>query len=154
MKPCSIVTTLDGRVRQFRQRMAHESRVHATLAIKLLLKRKNHQSLVDVVAQQAHASLSPSPELRRHIIDRRNAALFHLARDTPVERRGINNDGEVRLAFVRFFKQMPIESENLWQMAENLSDADDRKILGVDDSVADGGAHTISAHAKEFERSL
>src|ERR1700687_525082 len=154
MKLCSIVTTVDGRVRQFRQRMAHESRVHAALAIKLLFKRENHQSLVDVVAQQAHASLSPSPELRRHIIDRGNPALFHLARDTPVECRGINNDGEVGLAFVRFFKQMPIEPENLWQMAENLGDANDRQILRVDDSVAAGSPHTISAHAKEFERSL
>src|ERR1700686_3037741 len=154
MKLCRIVTTLDGRVRQFRQGMADERRVHATLAIKLLLKRKNHQSLVDVVAQQAHASLSPSPELRRHIIDRRNPALFHLARDTPVERRRIDNDGEVRLALVRFFNQMPIEPENLWQMAKNLGDANDRKILGVDDSLASGSPHALPAHPKEFKPTL
>src|ERR1700687_1222808 len=97
MKLCRIVTTVDGRVRQFRQGMADESRVNPALAIKLLLKRKNHQSLVDVVAQQAHASLSPCPELRRHVIDRGNDAPFHLPGNPPVECRRIDNDGKIWL---------------------------------------------------------
>src|ERR1700687_1309542 len=154
MKLCRIVTRLDGRVRQFRQWMADEGRVHATLAIKLLLKGKDHQGFVDVVAQPAHASLSPGPELRRHVIDRRNAALLHLPGDTPVECRGINNNGQIRLALVRLFNQMPIEPENLRQMAENLGDADDRKILGVDDRLAASSPHTISAHTEELKPTL
>src|ERR1700686_5569295 len=154
MKLCRIVIAQDGRVRQFRQGMADESRVNPALAIKLLLKRKNHQSLVDVVAQQAHASLSPCPELRRHIIDRRNAALLHLTGNPPVERRGIDNDGEIRLALDRFFDQMPLEAENLREMAENLGDADNRKILAVDNSLAAGRPDGISAHAEELKPTL
>src|SRR5579864_1282174 len=154
MKLCRIVPALDCRMRQFRERMADEGRVHTALAIKLLLKGKNHQGFVDVIAQQAHTSLSPGPELRCYIIDRGNAALFHLARDTPVECRGVDNDDEIRLALVRLIDQMPIETENLRQMAENLGDADNRKILGVDDRLAPGGPHAVSAHAKEFKPAL
>src|ERR1700757_1065359 len=101
MKLCRIVPALDGRMRQFRERMSDEGRVNTAFAIKLLLKGKNHQGLVDVIAQQANASLSPCPELRRDIINRGNPALLHLPGHTPVERRGIDNDGEIRLAPVR-----------------------------------------------------
>ena len=37
-------------------------------------------------------------------------------------------------------------------MAENLSDADNGKILCVDNDVASGGAHALPASAKEFKR--
>ena len=36
-------------------------------------------------------------------------------------------------------------------MAENFGDADDGKIFGVDDGVASGGPHAVSADAEEFE---
>jgi hypothetical protein len=36
-------------------------------------------------------------------------------------------------------------------MAENLRDTHHGKVLRVDDSVAPGGAHALSAHAKEFK---
>ena len=39
-------------------------------------------------------------------------------------------------------------------MAEDFSDPDDRQILCVDNGVAAGGAHAVTADAEELKRSL
>src|ERR1700683_1312335 len=111
--------------------MADERRIHSPIAVKLFFKGKNNQRFVDVVTDQAHAPLSPSPELRRDIVDDRNAALLHLPRDAPVERRGIDDDCKIRLALVSLGDEMPEQSIDLRQMAQDFSDADDRKIFRV-----------------------
>jgi hypothetical protein len=36
-------------------------------------------------------------------------------------------------------------------MANNLSDADDRKLLGIDNNFATGSGHSLSARAEEFK---
>jgi hypothetical protein len=36
-------------------------------------------------------------------------------------------------------------------MTEDFHDADDRQILGIDDSVAARSPHSLPAHAKEFK---
>jgi hypothetical protein len=36
-------------------------------------------------------------------------------------------------------------------MTENFSDADNLKVLGIDNSVASGRAHALPADAKEFK---
>src|SRR5580704_11014125 len=130
--------------------MADKSSVYSTLSIELLLKRKNHQRLVDVIPQQTYAPLSPCPELRCNIIDNGNAALLHLPRHPPVKCRRVDHDGEVGPASVSFLDQMPVEAENLGQVAENFGDADHGEILSVDDCVAAGGAHPLSANAEEL----
>ncbi len=151
MKLCGVVVALDGRVRQVGQGMADEGRVDSAVAIELFFEGKNHQRLVDVVAQQAHASLAPRPELRRDVVDHGNAALLHLPRHAPVEGGRVDDDGEIGLALVGFFDQMLEQAVDFWQMAENFGDADDGKIFRVDDGVAAGGAHALSADAEEFE---
>ena len=78
--------------------MSDEGRVDSPFAIELLLKRKNHQRFIDVVAEQPHPSLSPCPELRRNVINHGNAALLHLPRDSPVERGRVDDDGEIGFA--------------------------------------------------------
>ena len=75
------------------------SSVHAAIPVELFFKRENHQRLVDVLAQQTDAPLTPGPELRTNVVDDWNTTLLHLASHSPVERRRIDNDGEVRLAF-------------------------------------------------------
>src|SRR5580704_210024 len=130
--------------------MADKSSVYSTLSIELLFKRKNHQRLIDIVPQQAHAPLSPCPELRSNIIDNGNATLLHLPRHPPVKCRRVDHDGEVGPASVSFLDQMPVEAENLGQVAENFGDADHGEILSVDDCVAAGGAHSLSANAEEL----
>ncbi len=85
-------------MRQIGERMADEGCVHSTIAVELFLERKDHQRLVDIVAQQTDASLTPRPELRRNVIDRGDAALFHLPGNAPVEGRRVDDDCEVGLA--------------------------------------------------------
>src|SRR5579862_7349808 len=131
--------------------MSDEGRVHPAIAIELLLEGKNHQSLVDVVTDQPHATLPPRPELRGDIVDRRDAAPLHLPRDAPVERRGIDDDSQIRLALVGFRDQSSIEPENLWQMTEDLRDADDSQVFRVDNGVAACGAHAVSTDAEKLE---
>ncbi len=47
--------------------------------------------------------------------------------------------------------QFPIEPENLRQTTKNLSDADNRQILSVDNDVAASSSHALPARAKEFK---
>src|ERR1700721_954655 len=131
--------------------MTDEGRVHSTVAIELFFKRKNHQRFIDVVAQQTHASLAPGPELRRNVIHHWNAAPLHLPRHAPVEGRRVDDDGEIRLAPVSFFDQVLIKTVDLWQMAEDFGDADDREVFRVDDGIAASSAHALSADAEEFK---
>ena len=49
---------------------------------------------------------------------------------------------------VRRANQFPIEAKNLRQMAENLSDADDGKVFGIDDNLASSSPHALPARAK------
>jgi hypothetical protein len=39
----------------------------------------------------------------------------------------------------------------MWQAAEDFGDTDDREFFRVDDGVAAGSAHAVSADAEEFE---
>ena len=132
--------------------MADEDRIHSAVAVKLFFKRKNDESLVDVIAQQADASLAPRPELWRNVVDNRDAALFHLAGDAPIEGWRIDDDSEIGHTPAGFCNQMLVKSVDFWQMAQDFGDADDGQILCIDDRVTARGAHAVSADAEEFER--
>ena len=93
--------------------MADEGGVDSAIAVELFFEGKNHKSFVDVFAEQAHASLTPCPELRRDVVDDGNAALFHLPRDAPVEGRRVDDDGEVGFALVGFGDQVSVQAEIL-----------------------------------------
>src|SRR6266576_1781232 len=151
MELLSVVSASDRRVWQLCQRMAYEGGIHAAVAIELFFKRKDNQRFVDVVAKQADASLAPRPELWSDIINRRDAALFHLTGNAPVEGGRVDHDGEVGLAAVGFANQVVVEPENFREVAQDLSDADDREIFGVDHGVAAGSAHAVRADTEEGE---
>ena len=136
---------------QISQGMANKRRGHATIAIEFFFEGKNHQRFVNVLAQQTHASLAPRPELRRDVIHHGDVALLHLARHAPVEGRRIDDDGQDWPLLISRANQSPIEPKNLRQTAKNLSDADDREILSVDNNLASRSPHALPASAKEFE---
>src|SRR5579862_6849871 len=129
--------------------MAHERSVDATFAVKLFFEREDDQRLVDVVADQPDASLPPRPELGRDVIHGWNAALLHLPGHSPVERGGVDDNGEVRLAAVGLFNQVPIKSEDFRKMAENLGDTDDGEIFGVDHGFVARGAHAVATDTEK-----
>src|SRR5580658_9329185 len=130
--------------------MAYEGGVDSAIAVELFFEGKDDERLVNVVSQQTHASLAPRPELWCDVIDHGDAAFLHLPRHAPVECGRVDDDGEPGLALVGFFDQTLEQAVDLRQMAEDFSDADDRKIFGVDDGVAAGGAHPVSADTEEF----
>src|SRR5258705_13593373 len=116
--------------------MSDERRVHAMNAIEIFFKGKDNQRLVDIFAEQFHASLTPCPELRTHVIHDWDAALAHLASHPPIERGRINDDSQ-RWAFgIGGANQLSEESVDFREMAEDFRDADDCQILGVDDDLA------------------
>src|SRR6267142_1647976 len=131
--------------------MADEGRVHAAVAIELFFEGKDDERFVDVVADQADSALSPRPELRCDVVDRRDAASLHLSGHAPVECWRVDDDGEVGLPAIGFFTQVAIKTENFRQVAENFGDADYGQVFGVDDRVASGGAHAVPADAEELE---
>ena len=95
--------------------------------------------------------MPPRPELRANVIDDGDAALAHLASYAPVESGGIDDDGKVRTAPVGLGDQFVKQAVDFWQMADDFRNADHGEIFGVDDRVASGGAHAVSAHAEKFQ---
>ena len=77
---------------------------------------------------------------------------MHVARHAPVERRRVNDDGQIRLTLVRLRGQFVKQAPDRRQMAEDFRDSDYRKIFGIDHSVATRSPHAVPAHAKEFQR--
>src|SRR5713226_5279412 len=146
-----IVHARNFRRRQVRQRMSDKRRIHAVHAVEILFEGKDHQRLVDVLAQQLHSSLPPRPELRTHVVHDRDAALAHLARDAPVEGGGVDDDREFWLFVVDGADEFSKESIDFWEMAEDFGDADDGEVLGVDDNLATGSAHAVATRAKELK---
>ena len=41
------------------------------------------------------------------------------------------------------------ETVDFWEMAEDFGDADDGEVFGVNDDLAAGGAHAVSARTEE-----
>src|SRR6185436_4690163 len=100
--------------------------------------------------QQLHSSLPPCPELRTNLVDHRDRALLHLACHPPVECRRVDDDGKIRSPAVSFFDQLMKQPPNLRKVIEDFSDADDRKVLGINHRVTPSSAHLLAANAKEF----
>jgi hypothetical protein len=87
-----------------------------------------------------------------NVVDGGNFALLHLAGYAPVERWGIDHYSEIGLAIVGFPDQALVEAVDLREVAQDFGDADYGKVFGVDDRVAPGGSHAVSANAEETER--
>src|SRR5579872_2980880 len=103
--------------------MPDEGRIDTAIPVKVLFKREDNQSFVDVFPNELHASLAPCPELRRHVVHRRNSALLHLSRNSPVECRRVNHNRQTGLTPVSFIDQMFVDIEDSGQMTEYLSDS-------------------------------
>src|ERR1700676_418059 len=132
--------------------MTDESRIHSAIAIEPFFEGKNHQSLVDIFPDKADSSLTPRPELRAYVINDRYISAVHLASYTPVEGWGIDNDGEIWAALVRFANQLMEQAIDLGKMAEDFGDANNRKILGINNGVAACGAHCGTTGSKKLAR--
>src|ERR1700722_3408286 len=143
-----ISCAIDLRAGKIGERVSDESRVHAAVAVELFFERKDHQRFVHIFSQQAYSALAPGPKLRTNVIDDGNAAFLHLASHAPVECRGVDDDGQVGPAPIGFRNQPMKKTPDFRQVAENLGNSDDRKLLLVDNCAAARGAHAISPRPK------
>src|SRR3979490_1315428 len=124
--------------------MSDKRRIHPVNAIEIFFEGKDHERLVDVLAEQFHASLAPCPELRTDVVDDRDAALVHLASYAPVEGRGVDDDGEFWVFIIGGADQFAEEAVNFREMTEDFGDADDGEVFGVDDYLAACSAHAVA----------
>jgi hypothetical protein len=59
----------------------------------------------------------------------------------------VDHHGKRRPFLIRRSNQFPIEPKNLRQMANNLSDADNREVLSIDNNLASGSSHALPTRA-------
>ena len=76
--------------------MADERGVAAALGEPLLLKRQAAQHVIDQAAASSSPATRPGPNLRRHVIENRNAVGLRPAGDPPVEARIVDQHDGVR----------------------------------------------------------
>src|SRR2546430_11028040 len=94
------------RRRLIRQRMADITRLQPMPAIKLLLKRKDHDHLADIFFDLLYASGAPGPYLRADEVESGNAQAMQFARQAQVEIGEVDEYSRVRLAPRGFGHQM------------------------------------------------
>ena len=87
--------------------------------------------------------------MRANVVDDWDAALAHLPGDAPVERGRVDDHSEGGPSLVGGADELFVEPKNFRETADDLSDADDGQVFGIDDDVATGGAHALSAGAEE-----
>ncbi len=131
------------------QRVPDIADIDSVLLIEILLERKDHNHLADVLPDLLDPSGTPGPHLRADKIKNGNAKAVQLARQPQVEVRKINEDGRVRLALSGFYHQMVETAADARQMRQDLYQSHHGDFIGVDQQIAACGAHLLSAHAEE-----
>jgi hypothetical protein len=134
------------------QRMSHKLRRHSALAKKLLFKRKNAQGLLEPPAHGANSPGTPGPELRGHKINVADTEAAKFARQAQMEAGKIHEDGDARLAALRFGDQAAHGWEEVGETMNDFRDAGNRDFGGTDGEVNAGSFHFWPAHAEEADR--
>src|ERR1700732_4649826 len=129
--------------------MANVADLDAVAAVKLLLKRKDHDHLADVFLDLLHASGAPGPDLWADKVENRNAQTVQFTRQTEVEVRKVDQDGCVGLAPRRFGNQMLEAPADSRQMRQNFHQTNPGDFIGMDQQLGASRTHLFSAHAKE-----
>src|SRR5262245_60970184 len=129
--------------------MADVRDVHSVFAVKLLLEGKDHDHLADVHLDLLHAPATPRPDLRADKIENRNTEAVELARQTEVEVREVDEHGCVGLAPCSFCDHALESPADIRQMLNDFRQSNDRDVSRVDQQLATGSMHLVSAHAEE-----
>ena len=140
--------------RQVGQRMPHELRFDAALAVELFLEREDDQHLADILPHPFDASPLPRPQLRAHVINDRHAALVHFAGEPQIEVGEVDEDGSIGttlFGLAHYLAKTAIDGRNV---LHDLDDADFGDLAGVHQQLAAGSTHLLSADAEEFDLSI
>ena len=136
---------------QVGQRMSDELRFDAALAVELFLERENDQHLADILPHPFDASLLPRPKLRAHVVNDRHASLVHFAGESQVEVREVDKHGSIGPSLRGLAHHLAKTAVDGWNVLDDLNDADLGDLSRVDQQLATGGAHLLSADAKELD---
>ncbi len=131
------------------QGMAHVVGSNPFLAIERLLERKNHQHLVDELADLSNATAPPGPHLGADVVENGDSPLLQTLREPQVKSREVDEDRGVRFALLRFVGEALHRSPERRDLPDHFQEADHGDFLELDDEV---GAIRFRARAAEAER--
>src|SRR5258708_17002663 len=129
--------------------MSNNVELNSVLPVKLLLERKNHDHLANVLLDLLYTPGSPGPYLRTDKVEDRNSKPMKLARQTKIELREINEDCSIRSARLGLRNKTVKPREDSWQMRDHFRQSNDSNFLRVNQQLAAVGAHLLAAHAEE-----
>src|ERR1700731_679457 len=110
--------------------MANVADLDAVAAVKLLLKRKDHDHLADIFLDLLHAAGAPGPYLRADKIKHRNAQPVQFAGQAQVEVGEVNQDGGVRLTACSFRDQVLESATDSRQVRQHFHQPNHRNLIG------------------------
>ena len=116
-----------GRPRELHERVADEGGGGPRRAVDLRLEGEDHEDAVRDRPERAHAPASPRPELRRDVVDERDALAAQGGREPEVEIREVDHDGDVGADGTCGPHQAPVHLERARQHAHRLGEAGDRQ---------------------------
>ena len=130
--------------------MADELRTHAVLIVEALFERQQAQHQIDGFMDAARPALPPRPDLRTHVLHRRNAGGAQVARQAQIEFRRIDADEHVRPGRQEQAPNACAQTQQPRQMAQDLEQAHDGERFGGLPGLASRSLHLRAGNAEEF----
>jgi hypothetical protein len=142
---CAVALHRDG----IGKRVADEFRPHALFVVKALLEGQEAEHQVDRVAHAPHPALAPRPELRAHVLHRRNARRVQTPREPQVEVRRVDADEHVRALRLEGAPQPQPQPQQARQVAQHLEQPHHGERFGRLPHLAARVAHLRPGDAEE-----
>ena len=144
-----VISTRDGRHRQFGKRMTYELCIDSSDTIELFFEGKDDHHAVDALLHPAQAAAFPCPELRADEVDDGDVEFFQLAGEAEVDVGKVDEDGDVGVEFLDAGDEAAVGAVDSGGMTDHLGDAHVGNVFGADDAVEAGGFHLFAAEAEE-----
>ena len=139
------------RPRELDEGMAHERDRDSRLAVERLLEGEDHDHLRDALPDRPHPAAAPRPDLRRDVVDDRDAAPLQLARESEVEVRVVHEHGDGRPVAVHLLEDGAEHRAQVAQVAEHLEKPHHGQVADVGEEAAALGPEPVAAEAEHLE---
>ncbi len=140
---------VDSERNRIRERMTDELRRDAVLGIELRLERQHAEHEIDGVADRLHATLAPGPDLRAHVLHRRNPGVLQALGERQVEVRRVDADEHVCGQRLGPFAELAADAQQARQMRQHLGQPHDRQLFSTEPGLAARRDHLRPGDADE-----
>ena len=136
--------------------MPNKLRIHATLLIKGLLKRKDDQHFVNAFLHPTQSCMLPGPQLRTYEPNHRNTRAPKMLGQPEVYVGKINKHRDVGSLVPNTRNELPIAPVNMRNVPKNLGQPHNRNVLSIDNPLLASLCHLASAQSCKacFRQSL